>query len=135
MDLLTELERRRDKVVEQLREKQSELSAIHKIIEGMQRDGIRPTAGRSSRNGAKRDKRLAKLGLSEAIRAVALDWIAPSDIRNALLEQGYKHTAKSPLLGGVFATCKRLALDGKFEIREMNERKEYRVKPKSESQE
>jgi hypothetical protein len=134
MDLLKELERRRDTIREQMRDKQSELEALSKIITGMQRDGMAENnKRRANRNTHTRDLRFAKVGLTDAIRAVAADWIAPVDIRNAMLRGGYKHTAKSTLLGGVFASCQRLAADGKFEVREMNDRKEYRAKPVTES--
>ena len=133
MDLLKELERRREKVREQLRAKQAEIEAINRIIDGMQRDGTANISnGRARRTtGTRGGGRFAKLGLSDAIRAVAIEWKAPSDIRDAMVAGGYKHTAKSPLLGGVFSTCKRMAEDGEFEVRENTGRKEYRVKPES----
>lgn len=133
MDLLKELERRRDKVQDQLREKQSELEAINKIIGGMHRDGVNVKNAHGTRNGTQ-TKAFARLGLTDAIRAVATEWTPPSGIRDVLLNGGYRHKAKSPLLGNIFATCKRLAKDGELEVREMSGRKEYRIAPKQENQ-
>jgi hypothetical protein len=133
MDLLRELERRRDKVQDQMREKQSELEAISRIISGMQREGISAKNRHATRNGTQ-TKTFARIGLTDAIRAVATEWGAPSGIRAILLNGGYRHTAKSPLLGNIFATCKRLAKEGEFEVREMSGRKEYRAAAKQENQ-
>jgi hypothetical protein len=136
MKLLEELERRRERVREQIREQSAELEAIEKIINGVQRDTV--SNGNGSRAKRKRgssggDKRFAKYGLTEAILALTANWIAPAEIRDLMVAGGYNHRADSPLLGNIFATCKRLAQSKKknFEVRKAGDRLEYRLKPES----
>jgi hypothetical protein len=99
---------------------QSEMTTVDKAIQLLEREGQRSPQSLN-------DRRFAKIGLSDSCRLiVGDDWISPGEIRDRLMQGGYKNDSKSKLLGSVFATCKRLAKAGQFEVKRLDEKQKYR---------
>jgi len=114
-----ELMRLREKLQKQITVLESEMATVDKAIQLLNREE------HPESNGS-HDKRFRNVGLSDACRQiVGVDWISPTEIRNQLIQGGYKNADKSKLLAAVFATVKRLAkkelegkkLDGKMKYR------------------
>jgi hypothetical protein len=102
-----ELLQLKERLQRQIAVLQAEMASVDKTIQLLEREG-RPTA----MSAAIQDKRYAKLGLSDAIRAILTDeFTLPSEIRNVMLSGGYSAPDKASLLSSVFATLKRM--DGK----------------------
>jgi len=73
------------------------------------------------------DNRFRKLGLSDACRqTVGSDWILPSEVRNQMMNGGFKAADKSKLLSSVFATLKRLSTKGELEGKKIDGKMKYR---------
>lgn len=114
-----ELRQLKEKLQKQIAVLESEMATVDRAIQLLERED------HSGSNGSQ-DKRFRKVGLSDACRQiVGADWISPTEVRNQLMQGGYKNVDKSKLLAAVFATVKRLAkkefegkkLDGKMKYR------------------
>jgi len=128
MEAVKELTRLRERIQLQLRELQSELDAIDKAVQLLEREGRRSA---SSVN----EKQFAKFGLSDAVRKIVGDeWISPTEVRDVLMQGGYPNKGKGKLLGSVFATLKRLGIGNKaeFEMKRIDDKIKYRKKQPTE---
>jgi len=101
---------------------EAEMATVDKAIQLLDREGKFATATGTTGQ----DKRFSKMGLSEACREiVGSNWTLPSEVRNQMLQGGFKTADKAGLLSSVFATLKRLAtkdlegakIDGKMRYR------------------
>jgi len=112
---LTQIKHRLESTI---RSCQTELDAINKAIELVQRE----QGGKStliSTDGSRKVNEFARLGLSDACRhVVGAEFISPSEVRDSLLLGGYPipKKGKGRLLNYVFVTLKRLSdTGGEFE--------------------
>jgi isoaspartyl peptidase/L-asparaginase-like protein (Ntn-hydrolase superfamily) len=122
MEAIRELERIRERLGGQLRVLQSELDAVNKAIQLLQRE-------QASAGTPAEAQRFAKAGLAESIRqVVGTVFTVPRQIRNRMLEGGYRAPSKAKLLNAVYATCKRLAEKGEFEAGKVDGKLAFRKK-------
>lgn len=99
---------------------QSEMATVDKAIQLLEREGQRSTQTIN-------EKQFSKTGLSDACRLiVGNEWISPGEIRDRMIQGGFKNNGKSKLLGSVFATCKRLAASEEFDVGRVDEKQKYR---------
>lgn len=124
MQAKIELLKLKERIRRQIITLESELATVDRTIELLEREN--PQSGAAAEN-QHRDRRFAKLGLSDAIRQViAGEWLTPSEVRDELLRGGYAIDDKKKLLGYVFATAKRLAEKGDLEGSKVEGRLKYR---------
>jgi hypothetical protein len=116
-----ELLQLKDKLQKQISILESEMATVDKAIQLLEReDRVGGATG-------PQDKRFRKLGLSATCRKiVGSEWLAPSEVRNQMMQGGYKSVDKSKLLGYVFATLKRLAAKGEMEGKKVDGKMKYR---------
>lgn len=104
-----------------LRSCQSELDAINKAIELVEREhggGGRPTLASPAAPGTPKGRDLSKITLTEACRlSVVNEFRTPAEVRDAMLVGGFPLPTKgrTRLLNYVFVTLKRLSKSGEFE--------------------
>jgi hypothetical protein len=121
MEAIRELSQVRNKLETQIRTLQSEMEAIDKAIQLVQRE----TAANNPKSAP--DKSFAKVGLTTACREmIGTEWITPFEIREQLLRRGFKTEHKAKLLNAIFATLRRLAKKGEFESQRINDKLRYR---------
>ena len=83
------------------------MATVDKAVQLLDREG---KFAATTFTATAQDKRFSKMGLSEACRAiVGGEWTLPSEVRNQMLQGGFKTDDKAGLLSSVFATLKRLA--------------------------
>lgn len=104
----------------QIKDLQSELDVISQTIKILERENgtsaqmplpeiVKPTTLR-------REPEAPTLGLTDQCLSFLEDtWVAPSTIRDRLLQNNYHMTDKSKLLSSVYATLKRLCDQGRAE--------------------
>lgn len=111
----------KDKLLKQISILESEMATVDKAIQLLERED------RVTGAPGPQDKRFRKVGLSDACRQiVGSEWISPTEVRNAMMEGGFKNADKSKLLGSVFATLKRLAVKGDLEAKRVDAKMKYR---------
>ena|ERR1700676_448886 len=116
----SELMKLKEKLQKQISVLESEMATIDKAIQLLERE---------DKNGATgpQDQRLRKYGLSDGIRqVVGSEWISPTEVRNGMMQGGYKSKDKTKLLAAVFATLKRLAVKGEMEMKKLDGKMKYR---------
>ena len=123
MEAIRELTKLRQRKYGQLRELKVEVDAIDKAIELLEREKHREGLTSTS-------KEFSKTGFADGCRSiVGPEFITPLEIRDRLIRGGFKHNSKTKVLGGVYATLKRLAgPNGPFENGTLNGKKAYRVR-------
>ena len=108
MSAQQELLQLKERLQKQISVLEGEMATVDKAIQLLNREG--KSGGAPSQASPISDKRFARMGLSEACREiVGTEWILPSDVRNQMLQGGFKTDDKAGLLSSVFATLKRLA--------------------------
>jgi hypothetical protein len=122
MTARTELLQLKERLSKQIAVLESEMATVDRAIQLLEREHQSGSGGASG----SQDKRFRNVGLADACRQiVGSDWISPSEVRNYMMQGGFKNTNKARLLGGVFATLKRLGetelegkrVDGKLKYR------------------
>ena len=123
MEAIRELTKLQQRKHDQLRELQVEVDAIDKAIELLERE-------KQSEALTGTSKEFAKTGFADGCRSiVGPEFITPLEVRDRLIRGGFKHKSKSKVLGGVYATLKRLAgPKGPFDVGARDGRKVYRMK-------
>ncbi len=123
MEVTRELVTIKQRKQDQLRALQSEVDAIDKAIELLERE-------KQSEASTGTSKEFANTGFADGCRSiVGSEFITPPEVRGRLIRGGFKHESKSKVLGGVYATLKRLAgPNGPLETGTLNGKKAYRVK-------
>ena len=123
MEVTRELVKIKKRKQDQLRALQSEVDAIDKSIELLERE-------KQSGASTGTSKEFANTGFADGCRSiVGPEFITPLEIRDRLISGGFKHKSKTKVLGGVYATLKRLAgPNGPFETGTLNGKKAFRVK-------
>lgn len=119
MDAKQELMQLKNKLQKQIAVLESEMRTVDAAIQLLERENQVGATG-------PHDKRFRKVGLSDACRQiVGSEWISPAEVRNQMMQGGFKNDDKAKLLGAVFATLKRIAkkeiegkkVDGKMKYR------------------
>ena len=108
---------------DQLLDLQGEVDAIDKAIKVLERE--------DEKEGSVSDSdEFSKTGFADGCRSiVGPEFITPLEVRDRLICGGFKHKDKTKVLGGVYATLKRLSgSNGPFESEKLNGKKAYRVK-------
>ncbi len=120
---IRELTKVRQRLHDQLHELQVEVDAIEKAINVLDRED-------QNDGSASTNKEFAKTGFADGCRSiVGSEFITPLEVRDRLIRGGFKHKSKSKVLGGVYATLKRLAgPKGPFDVGARDGRKVYRMK-------
>ena len=119
MQAKQELMQLKDRLQRQIAVLESEMATVDKAIQLLDREDQSGTTG-------PRDTRFRKVGLSDACRQIVSDdWISPTEVRNQLMQGGFKNNDKSKLLAAVFATLKRLAKK-EFEGKKVDGKMKYR---------
>ena len=123
MEAIRELTKIRQRKHDQLHALQVEVDAIDKAIELLEREN-------QNEGSASMSKEFAKTGFADGCRSiVGPEFVAPLEVRDRLIRGGFKHVSKTKVLGGVYATLKRLAgPNGPLETGTLNGKKAYRVK-------
>lgn len=120
MQAKQELTQLKEKLQKHIAVLNAEMDTVDKAIRLLDREN------ESSGVTGQQDKRFAKVGLSDTCRQiVGNEWISPTEVRDAMMQGGYKKADKGKLLGSVFATLKRLSkselegkrVDGKMKYR------------------
>jgi hypothetical protein len=122
MQARTELLQLKERLQKQISVLESEMVTVDKAIQLLEREH----QGGSEVHGSQ-DKRFRNVGLADACRRIVIsdNWLSPFDVRNAMLQGGFKSDDKTKLLSAVFATLKRLGqselegkkVDGKLKYR------------------
>jgi len=108
MSAQQELLQLKERLQKQISVLEGEMATVDKAIQLLNREG--KPGGVSAPIPPVQDKRFARMGLSEACREiVGAEWILPSEVRNQMLQGGFRTDDKAGLLSSVFATLKRLA--------------------------
>lgn len=138
MDGILQLEQLKERLEGHIAVIQAELDTINKTIQIWQREipGASPqmtlpdvqgniTLPAVTGSAVPLDNKT--IGLSAMCRRLTADsWVSPTDVRDALLANGYHNTNKGKLLSSVYATLKRLAESGELKVRKDEGRTEYR---------
>lgn len=121
MQAKAELLQLKGKLQKQISVLESEMATVDKAIQLLERED-RVVGATGSQ-----DKRFRKLGLSDACRHIVdSEWISPAEVRNNMMQGGFKNDDKAKLLGSVFATLKRLATKGELEGKKIDGKMKYR---------
>jgi len=120
MQAKQELAQLKEKLQRHIAVLNAEMDTVDKAIRLLDREN------ESSGVTGHQDKRFAKVGLSDTCRQiVGNEWISPAEVRDVMMQGGYRKADKGKLLGSVFATLKRLSknelegkrVDGKMKYR------------------
>ena len=127
MEVIRELTKVKQRLHDQLRELQVEVDSIERSIKVLERENQKEVSASTSNE-------FAKTGFADGCRSVVgAEFITPLEVRDRFIRGGFKHKDKAKVLGGIYATLKRLAgANGVFEVGQLNGKKAYRLKQKPE---
>jgi hypothetical protein len=121
MQAKNELMQLKGKLQKQITVLESEMKTVDAAIQLIERENQLEPA-------SPQDKRFRKAGLSDACRQiVGSEWISPTEVRNQMMQGGFKNRDKTKLLAAVFATVKRLAKK-EFEGKKIDGKMKYRTR-------
>ena len=129
MEAIRQLTKIGKRLHDQLRDLQVEVDAIDKAIKVLERED-------EKEGSVSESDEFSNTGFADGCRSiVGPELITPLEVRDRLIRGGFKNRDKAKVLGGVYATLKRLAgSNGPFEGGTLNGKKAYRVKEKPEQE-
>jgi hypothetical protein len=120
MQAREELTKLKERLRRQISVLESEMATVDKAI------GLLEREHQQSETAGPQDRRFRKLGLSDACRQiVGSEWISPMEVRDHMMNGGYKSDDKAALLASVYVTLKRLAMK-ELEGRKVDGKMKYR---------
>lgn len=125
MSAVAELFSLKDRIEHQINDLQTELNVISQTIRILEREhGISaqmPLPEIARPITASRELEVVPKGLTDqCLGFLEDDWVAPSTIRDRLIQNNYHMTDRSKLLSSVYATLKRLCDQGRAESQKLS---------------